>query len=111
MADLLLRDLDELRRRLAPHVARARKVVAFGSVARGDADEWSDLDLLIVADTPRPFFQRFEDFAGIYDVWKRLDLVIYTPEELERMMAEDNPFVTRALEEGVVLYEAAEGRR
>jgi predicted nucleotidyltransferase len=106
MADLLLRDLDELRRRLAPHVGRARKVVAFGSVARGEADEWSDLDLLIVADTDRPFLKRFEDFAGIYDVWPRLDLMIYTPEELARMVAEDNAFVTHALAEGVVLHEA-----
>jgi predicted nucleotidyltransferase len=64
----LLRDLDELRRRLAPHVRRARKVIAFGSVARGEPDEWSDLDLLIVADTSRAFLERFKDFAGIYDV-------------------------------------------
>jgi predicted nucleotidyltransferase len=51
MGSVLLRDLDELRRRIAPHVQRAAKVIAFGSVARGDSDAWSDLDLLIVADT------------------------------------------------------------
>ena len=55
----MLRDIAELRRRLAPHLARARKVIAFGSVARGDADAWSDLDLIIVAHTARPFFERF----------------------------------------------------
>lgn len=103
----LLHDIEDLRRRLAPHVQRALKVVAFGSVARGEADAWSDLDLLIVADTARPFFERFKDFAGIYDVWPRLDLLIYTPAELERMIAQENPFILRALEEGVVLHEAA----
>jgi predicted nucleotidyltransferase len=50
MAEVLLRDLDELRRRIAPHVARARTVIAFGSVARGDADAGRDLDLIVVAD-------------------------------------------------------------
>jgi len=64
MDQLLRRDLGELRRRIAPHVTRARKVIVFGSVARGDADAFSDLDLIIVADTTRPFFERFKDFVG-----------------------------------------------
>ena len=107
MGDLLLQDLDELRQRLAPHLMRARKVIVFGSVARGDADAGSDLDLIIVADTARPFFERFKDFAGLYDVWPRLDLLIYTPEEFARMVAEERPLITQALEEGVVLHETA----
>jgi predicted nucleotidyltransferase len=106
MGDLLLRDLDELRRRLAPHLTRARKVIVFGSVARGEADAWSDLDLIIIADTSRPFFERFKDFAGLYDVWPRIELLIYTPEEFAQMVEEERPLITRALEEGVVLYEA-----
>lgn len=104
MAGLILHDLGDLKRRVAPHVRRASKVIAFGSVARGDSDEWSDLDLLIVADTSRPFLERFKDFAGLYDVWPRLDLLIYTAEEFERMRAEENPLVMQALREGVVLY-------
>jgi predicted nucleotidyltransferase len=108
MADvLLLRDLGELRRRLAPHLTRARKVIVFGSVARGEADAWSDLDLIIIADTSRPFFERFKDFAGLYDVWPRIELLVYTPEEFARMVEDERPLITRALEEGVVLYEAA----
>ena len=106
MARPLLQDIDELRRRLEPHVGRARKVIAFGSVARGDPDEWSDLDLIIVADTSRPFLERFKDFAGLYDVWPRLDLLIYTPAEFERMIAEENPLVTDAIRKGVVLHTA-----
>jgi uncharacterized protein len=104
----LLCDLDELRRRIAPHVRRARKVIAFGSVARQEADAGSDLDLIILADTTRPFFERFKDFAGLYDVWPRLDLLVYTPEEFAQMVGEDNPLVRQALEEGVVLHEAGE---
>jgi hypothetical protein len=50
MAQLLPSDLDDLRRRIAPHVRRARTVIAFGSVARGEADAWSDLDLLMIAE-------------------------------------------------------------
>jgi predicted nucleotidyltransferase len=108
MGGLILGDIEELKRRLAPHLRRARKVIAFGSVARGEPDAWSDLDLLIVAETARPFFERFKDFAGCYDVWPRLDLLVYTPEEFQRLVAEENPLVLEALREGIVLHEAAQ---
>jgi len=103
---LIVSDLEALRLRIAPHVKHARKVIAFGSVARGQADAGSDLDLIIVADTARPFFERFKDFAGLYDVWPRLDLLIYTPEEFSRMVADERPLILQALEEGAVLHEA-----
>jgi uncharacterized protein len=103
----ILADLDELKRRIAPHVQRAIKVIAFGSVARGESDPWSDLDLIIVAETDRPFLERFKDFAGLYDVGSSLDLLIYTPAEFHRMVADENPLVMQALREGVLLHPAA----
>ena len=54
MSTVIIRDLDSLKRSLAPHLTRARKAIVFGSVARGDADEWSDLYLVIVTETSRP---------------------------------------------------------
>jgi len=98
-----------LERRLRPHLQRARRAIVFGSVARGEADAGSDLDLVIIADTPRPFFERFRDFAGVWDVWPRLDLLIYTPAEFEQMQTEGNPFIEQVLAEGRVIHEAAEG--
>jgi uncharacterized protein len=80
----LIQDLGELRRRLAPHLRRATRAVLFGSAARGEADQWSDLDPVVVAETDRPFFERFHDFEGLYDVWPRLDLLVYTPAEFAR---------------------------
>ena len=106
MGGLILRDLDELRRRLAPRLEGALKAIAFGSVARGESDAWSDLDLIIVARTARPFFERYKDFAGLYDVWPRLDLLIYTPEEFHQLVAEERPLIVQALAEGVVVYQA-----
>ena len=87
MSTVLIQDLHELRRRLAPHLGGAVKAIVFGSAARGEEDEWSDLDLVVVAKTSRPFFERFKDFAGLYDVWPRLDLLVYTPEEFQRKAA------------------------
>lgn len=104
---MLIRDLGALARRLAPHLQRARKAIVFGSVARGEADEWSDLDLVIVADTSRPFLERYRDFESLYDVWPRLDLLIYTPAEFAAMQAEGRPFIGHVLREGAVIHEAA----
>src|SRR5437867_1110958 len=75
MTPIVLHDLDGLRCRLAPHLGRTRTAIVFGSVARGDADEWSDLDLVIVTETSRPFLERYRDFEGLYDVWPLLDLL------------------------------------
>lgn len=107
MSSLVIRDLDALQEQLAPHLRRARAVIVFGSVARREADEWSDLDLVIVADTTRPFLERYRDFESIYDVWPRLDLLVYTPAEFAQMRAEGRPFIEHVLREGVVIHEAS----
>ena len=110
MTPTVLHDLDALRRRLAPHLRSSRKAIVFGSVARGEADEWSDLDLVIVTDTTRPFLERYRDFEGLYDVWPRLDLLIYTPAEFAEMREEARPFIEYVLSEGVVIHETSAER-
>ena len=100
--------LESIRDSLAPILERggATKAIVFGSFARGDADEHSDLDLIIVAESDRTFFHRHEDFKGVPDVWRKgLDMLVYTPDELSDMVACGNPFIERALQEGVVIYE------
>lgn len=106
MSPALIQDFDALKRRLAPHLRHARKAIVFGSVARGNADEWSDLDLVIVTETRRPFVDRYLDFEGIYDVWPRLDLLVYTPDEFAEMERQGRPFIEHVVHEGVVIHEA-----
>ena len=106
MSPMVIQDIAALKQRLAPHLRRARRAIVFGSVARGEADEWSDLDLVIVAETSRPFLERYRDFEAIYDVWPRLDLLVYTPSEFAHMHAQGRPFIEHVLREGVVIHEA-----
>ncbi|MBI4311249.1 MAG: nucleotidyltransferase domain-containing protein [Chloroflexi bacterium] len=101
--------LDEIKATVAATLAGsiARKAVLFGSYARGDADEYSDIDLIIVADTERKFVTRFEDFWPLLNaIHKHVDLLVYTPAELAELVAQDRAFITDALAEGVVVYEA-----
>ena len=100
--------IDQLREALAPVLMEggAKKAIVFGSYARGEADQHSDLDLIIVAETGRTFFERLKEFPGLYEVWhKGIDLLIYTPNELADMLAEHRAFIEHALDEGVVIYE------
>ncbi len=86
------------------------RIILFGSRARGEADRYSDLDLVIVRRTSARFFARLEEvYHRLADAALGLgvdvDILVYTPEEYQRMLAEGNPFVTMVHQEGRVLYE------
>ena len=60
----------------------------FGSVAAGTQNSDSDLDMIIVMDTPLPFFDRHQLFPELYRLGVSLDLLIYTPEEFKKLKSE-----------------------
>ena len=80
-----------------PGIERA---VLFGSLQRGDAVPGSDADVLAVVDTTG---LPFPESAAVYrpeGVAVPVDLFVYTRAKLEDMVADGNPFVSRALAEG-----------
>ena len=85
------------------------KIILFGSVARGDADEYSDIDLIIVKETETRFIQRQVDATNLVPRGISVDIFVYTPEEFQKMIDDNSPFFERALAEGIVLYENTPG--
>lgn len=81
------------------------KIILFGSAARGDTDEYSDIDLIVIKDTDQRFIQRLVDAASFLSPYISVDVLVYTPAELKAMIEAENPFIQQALEEGKVLYE------
>jgi len=82
------------------------KVILFGSMPSGDIGDWSDLDLVIIKDTPYPFFQRIKQVALLCRAQIGVDFLVYTPSEFAQMIAEKNPFiVNEVVQKGKVIYE------
>ncbi|MDD5167743.1 MAG: nucleotidyltransferase domain-containing protein [Syntrophales bacterium] len=81
------------------------KAVLFGSAARGDETKKSDIDLMIVVETDKRFFDRYDAFDEISEIMKgtSVDLLIYTPQELENIS--HRPFIRKILAEGRIIYE------
>ena len=82
------------------------RAIVFGSFARGEATRHSDVDILVVWQTEKRFFDRHEGLYGaLQEVipGRDIDLLIYTPQELEQM--QQRTFIKDVLREGVVIYE------
>jgi len=84
----------------------AQRVILFGSAARGEATEHSDLDLLIVLPTTEKFYQRMASVhEAVRDLSRGLPLapIVLTPEELAVRLAKGDQFVQTIVETGVDL--------
>ncbi len=85
---------------------RPEKVVLFGSRARGEARADSDIDLLVIAESQQPRYARSAPLYGaLSDILMPMDIVVYTPAEVEEWRAVSQAFITRSLREGEVIYE------
>jgi predicted nucleotidyltransferase len=80
------------------------RIILFGSLLEKKPGLTTDLDLIIVWDTPLGFLERTVELYRRLQPRVATDLLVYTPNEMERMV--DTPLVRRALEQGRVLYEA-----
>lgn len=81
------------------------KAVLFGSAVSDTATKKSDIDLMIVMETDKRFFDRYDAFDEISEIMRgrSVDLLIYTPQELENIS--HRPFIRRILSEGKTIYE------
>jgi len=102
----LVRQLLEALRSYQP-----QQVYLFGSYARGEADELSDLDVVVIKHTAQPFLERLREVSKLLPASiGGVDMFVYTPEEFATMLANGNAFAEMVAEEGRLIYEQqAEG--
>jgi len=87
---------------LATRLTSLQAVAVFGSVARGDFNKWSDIDVLVVAaELPERYPERAELLSPVPP---GVQPIIWTPEELARERRRGNPIAREVDEIGVVAF-------
>ena len=81
------------------------KIILFGSAARGDADVYSDIDVMVIKRTEVSSVHRLVESSSYLSSPGQVDVFVYTPEEFQAMIEEGNPFVESVLRDGKLIYE------
>jgi predicted nucleotidyltransferase len=84
---------------------KPEKIILFGSYAWGNPNEDSDVDLFIIQKTSEPKRARQTSLRKkLFSIGVPMDIIIYTPEELEKRMDIRDVFVRKILRDGKVLH-------
>lgn len=82
------------------------KIILFGSYANGNPNEDSDLDLFVIKDSDLPRPQRTVQVRKmLYGAKIPIDLIVYTPKEIEESKNNKFGFVFKVLNTGKTIYE------
>ena len=87
---------------------KLRDVILYGSYARGDFEEWSDVDIMIIADADDFVCNKLKNIVrdDLWDLNNRMNLLLSittAPRERFDRMKNHYPFYTNISKEGVKL--------
>lgn len=99
--------LAEIVRRIV-ETSDPEKIILFGSTARGDAGPHSDMDFLTIKTTSSKRELSANIRRAMYGVDVSIDLVVVSPEDVERYKDSHCLVIKPALKDGVVVYDAAQ---
>lgn len=83
------------------------KIILFGSYAYGVPGSESDVDLLVIKDTPEPFLDRLEAVrkaVGGTHARVPFEPIVLTPTELDQRLNKGDQFLDEIVKRGEVLY-------
>lgn len=82
-------------------VFKIERIILFGSYARGDYHENSDIDLIIVGNFEERFFDRIGNILDLVPYNLNIEPLVYTKNEFQKMSENGNPFILNAISEGL----------
>ena len=95
--------LNEIVRRIV-EVAQPEKIIMFGSAARGEMGPHSDVDLLVVKSGVHRRRTAQAIYMNLGGVGRAVDVVVVTPQDIERYKDVPALIIEPALREGKVIY-------
>jgi predicted nucleotidyltransferase len=98
--------LKEIIRRIV-EVAQPEKIILFGSAARGEMGPNSDVDLLVIKSGEFDHSQMVGDiYMNLFGIGQAVDVILVTPEQVERYRNTHCLIIAPALREGKEIYHA-----
>jgi predicted nucleotidyltransferase len=83
----------------------AEAVILFGSYARNQPGKHSDVDLLVIAESNLPRHKRSRKLHLMFKPYPfPMDILVYTPKEVEKESEFELSFISTVLREGKKLY-------
>lgn len=104
-----MKDIRAFARRLATDF-KPRRIILFGSYAHGNPRRDSDVDLLVEMPYRGHPVRRAIEILRRLDPRFGLDLIVCSPQEVRRRLAQHDWFLMDAIEKGRLLYEARDAR-
>lgn len=93
---------------------KPEKIILFGSLAKGRLREGSDIDLLVIKETDKDYWQRAEEIADILggvNINVPKDVLNITPKELKYRLSINDFFIKDIIDNGKVIYEKAQSSK
>lgn len=81
------------------------RIILFGSYAADKVMEWSDLDIVVVAATEMPFYERLRQITRWVRPTVGIDALIYTPDEWTQLVATRRFVQEEIVGKGIVIHE------
>lgn len=83
------------------------KIILFGSYTFGNAVPESDADLLIIMNSNKPSWEKSIEVSLALTHTFPIDIIVITPEEIDKRIKAGDFFIDDILKKGRVLYERA----
>ena len=96
--------IPEIREKIVKGI-NPEKIILFGSYAWGKPTKDSDVDLFIVKDSEERRIDRAREVRKvILGSGVAVDILVYTPKEVEKRVSMEDPFIMNILNKGKLLY-------
>jgi len=91
----VMRELISIKKKYNPE-----RMIVFGSTARGDTHEGSDVDVILIKDTKKRFTDRIGEVMEMWKGEQPIEPLVYTREEFKEK-EKNSDFIRTAIKEGI----------
>ncbi|MBU1200537.1 nucleotidyltransferase domain-containing protein [Patescibacteria group bacterium] len=83
-----------------------QQIIAYGSVAQNKAKSNSDLDLIVIKNTKKNFYDRIQSINKTFTPSIPTDIVVYTPKEFKNISRWSYFIQQEVLKKGQIVYDS-----